>query len=304
MGAAVFHPATGWGNAATVEDAAGALGVSSIGIDADGNAVAVWSQQDGRFSIWANRFLPQSGWGAATLIESNDSVGATDGDPQVAVAPNGDAVAVWKQSDGSSAHLWSTSLSSAASGWGSASRVVRDEGSGQFLGGFDLALDAAGNGLLVWGQLDVAAGGSSVWARRFTSGAWQVERFALAPPVAATTGLISQPALTINAAGTTMVVWGREDGSLVANAAPPNAAFGNASVFRPAGPHALGGLPEVGWDDQGTALVVWAESGAGTTPGLWLARGGLGLAWDAPALFVDTTWGPTRRPRWPSTSNT
>ena len=284
-----FDPGTGWGTAATVENAPGALGYSSIGMDADGNAMAVWSQLDGRFSVWANRFLRQGGWGTASLIETNDAVGATDGDPQVAVAPNGDAVAVWKQSTGSAAHLWSNRFS-AASGWASASPVVQDAGSTQFIGGFDLALDAAGNGLLVWGQLDVVAGGneSSVWARRFASGAWQIERFALAPPVAASTGLISQPALTLNAAGSALVVWGREDGSLVANAAPPNAAFGNASVFRAAGSHTLGGLPEVGLDDQGTALVVWAESGTGTTPGLWLARGGLGLAWDAPAVFVDT----------------
>lgn len=285
-----FDPATGWGGAALVETAPGSLGLSSIGVDAQGDAWAVWSQMQGRFSVWANHYSRTQGWGVPVLIETNDTVGSTDGDPQVAVAPNGDALAVWKRADGTSAHLWGNRFT-AASGWGTARLLVRDSGSAQSIGGFGLAMDDAGNALLAWGQLDTVVGGSdtSVWAKRFSGGAWQLDQVALATPVRTASGFMSKPVLRRNAAGVSLVVWGREDGALVSNAAPPLAAFGQGEVLRAAGTHSLASLPQIGLDDQGTMRLAWLESGHGTTPGLWLAHGGLGSAWAAPALFADTT---------------
>ena len=68
-------------------------------MDPNGNAVAVWEQDDGtRDNIWANRFTPSAGWGVAEQIET-DNAGDTR-QPQVALDPNGNAVAVWSQSDG------------------------------------------------------------------------------------------------------------------------------------------------------------------------------------------------------------
>ena len=83
-------PAGGWGSPALLETGTGIVGNASVGIDANGNAVAVWSQigPATRFSIYANRYTPGSGWGTAALIETNEVVGSVDGDPAVVVAGN------------------------------------------------------------------------------------------------------------------------------------------------------------------------------------------------------------------------
>ncbi len=42
-------------------------------IDNEGNAVAVWRQNNGTLgSVWANTYTPGSGWGTAELTETVD----------------------------------------------------------------------------------------------------------------------------------------------------------------------------------------------------------------------------------------
>ena len=96
----------GWGTAAlaSIPDA---LRVSSprVAMDANGNAMAVWNQSDGtRDNVWASRFTPGTGWGQATLIET-DNVGSARS-PHVAMDNRGNAVAVWYQSDGTRENIW------------------------------------------------------------------------------------------------------------------------------------------------------------------------------------------------------
>src|SRR6478609_10608616 len=86
-----------WGTATLIETNTSSADGSRLGMDADGNAIAVWSQGDGTYvSVWANRYVAGVGWGAATLIESKR------GDvkkPQVAMDARGNATAVWVQTD-------------------------------------------------------------------------------------------------------------------------------------------------------------------------------------------------------------
>jgi hypothetical protein len=76
-------------------------------VDGSGNAVAVWQQDNGtgtRTNIWASRFVPATGWGTATLVETDNAGDALV--PQVAVDGSGNAVAVWYQSDGTRSNIW------------------------------------------------------------------------------------------------------------------------------------------------------------------------------------------------------
>src|SRR6266850_1961866 len=98
--AADAAPASGWQVAIPIEsDNAGNVYAPQVAIDGSGDAMAVWAQSDGtRNNIWANRYAAASGWGTATLLET-DNVGDAF-DPQVAVDESGNAAAVWYQSDG------------------------------------------------------------------------------------------------------------------------------------------------------------------------------------------------------------
>jgi hypothetical protein len=98
---------TGWGTATLIEtDNAGPAAMPQIAIDASGNALAVWLQWDGtRYSILANRYTASQGWGTAALIETDNAGDA--GSPQIAFDANGNALAVWRQYDGTRYNIWS-----------------------------------------------------------------------------------------------------------------------------------------------------------------------------------------------------
>lgn len=257
-----LDPVTGWGTASLVESSAGQVGVSSVGVDVNGNAVAVWSQigPATRFSIYANRYSPGGGWSSPLLIETNEVVGSVDGDPIVAVTPTGDALAVWKRSGGGG-DLWGNRFTLGA-GWGTASQIVADAGATQTISRHDLALDSTGNGMLVWGQLDIAggAGNNAIWFKRFTGGSWQSGVSTVATAVPNTQGFVSTPVLQMNAGGAAVVTWGDFDNSLrVASAAPQAVAFGSPATLRNAGSGPWDSLPVVGMDDAGGAMVAWVE---------------------------------------------
>jgi hypothetical protein len=95
-----------WGDAWLIEtDNAGLANIPQVAVDASGNAVVVWNQDDGiRRNIWANRYVVGSGWGTAELIETDNAGRAWV--PQVAVDASGNAVAVWQQDDGTRDNIW------------------------------------------------------------------------------------------------------------------------------------------------------------------------------------------------------
>jgi len=282
-----FVPATGWGAPALVEAGTKTVGVSSVGIDAGGNAVAVWSQIEdttSTFSIYASRYTAAGGWGAVALIENNGGVGNLDGDPIVAVAPSGSAVAVWKRS-AAGAHLWSNRFS-VTEGWGTAAELVRDEGTAQSIGAHALALDANGNGLLVWGQADIVSGtwDSTVWFKRFGGAGWDAGRTRVTAPVPSAQGFISIPVLQLNAAGAALVAWGRQDGSLVAAPALAGAAFGPVATVRAASTREVTSLPTIGIDDAHNALMAWTQANDTGGADLVVSRLAAAGSWSAPAL--------------------
>lgn len=98
-----FTPDNGWSAAETIEDDNDRKNslTPQIAVDDDGNALVVWKQgedEDMPRNILANRFTPNNGWSTPETIES--APGNAE-DPQVAVDGAGNALAVWRQNDGS-----------------------------------------------------------------------------------------------------------------------------------------------------------------------------------------------------------
>jgi len=156
-----YTSGSGWGLAA-VPIETGAFDASSpkIAIDANGNALTVWSQSDGtRTNILANRYTFGSGWGIDTLIETDNAGGARY--PQVAFDASGNAVAVWQQFDGARDNIWSNRYT-AGTGWGAAALIETGAGDA---GSPQIAVDSNGNALSVWQQADSTY--YSIWSNRY-----------------------------------------------------------------------------------------------------------------------------------------
>jgi predicted enzyme related to lactoylglutathione lyase len=151
---------SGWGSAQLIEtDDAGDAQYPQVAVDPRGNAIAVWLQWDGtRFNNWANRF-DGSAWGSAQLIETDDT-GRT-WEPQVAMDPVGNAIAVWHQWDGTRDNIWANRFD--GSGWGSAHLIETDYAGGAWRP--EVAVNPMGSVIAVWVQSDGTR--INVWANRF-----------------------------------------------------------------------------------------------------------------------------------------
>lgn len=97
-----------WGSAALLETNNGNAESPAVNFDANGNALTVWQQQsDASYNIFANRYPADGNWTGAGLLE-NESGNADS--PQVAFAPNGNALVVWRQHDGANFSLFANRL--------------------------------------------------------------------------------------------------------------------------------------------------------------------------------------------------
>ena len=244
-----------------------------VAMNAGGTAFAVWTEWDGRWSIYANRFAGGA-WGNEVRIETNaGGRDASTGD--IAVDPSGNAMAIWTENDGIRDNV-AVNRYIAGTGW--AGPVLID-GTPYDAGGPHVALDGTGNGNAVWHQWD----GSSwtIYAARFTTGGgW-------APPVVIDSSSAfgsGWPAIATNPAGTMFAVWQQYDGSY-------NSEYANRFSGGAWAPSAtlLETLPgDVGWQDvtvdtAGNAYAVWSQ----LLP--------TGKAYAARFNAGTSTWGPAGR---------
>lgn len=100
---AAFAPAAGaapWGPPEEVSVPGGSASWSKVGIDAAGDATAVWTRSDGSHFYAQAATRPVGGsWGAP--VDLSGAVGAAES-PMLAVNAAGDVVAAWKQRSGGS----------------------------------------------------------------------------------------------------------------------------------------------------------------------------------------------------------
>ncbi len=92
-----------WGGAVAVQPNAGLSGIApSVGVDANGNAIAVWQQaipgNGSRAEVWGAQFNATSAAWAAPfklMTRTGAYMQPTENEPQVAVNARGEAVVVW-----------------------------------------------------------------------------------------------------------------------------------------------------------------------------------------------------------------
>lgn len=287
-----FSAASGtWGTAQLIEtDNVGSARAPQVALDANGNALAVWVQFDGtRNNIWANRFSAASGtWGAAQLIETES--GNADA-PQITLDADGNAIAVWDQSDGTRSNIWANHFSAAGNTWGTAQLIEAESGNARAP---QVALDANGNAIAVWAQSDGTR--NNIWANRFSaaSGTWETAQVIETEP-----GNAGAPQVALDASGNAIAVWeqfdaGRSDiWANRFNAA--NGTWGTAQLIE-TGNTGPAMFPQIALDASGNAIAVW-EQFTGTSADIWANRFSAATGTWGTAQLIETEPGNASEPQ-------
>lgn len=264
--------ASSWGLANLIEtDDIGDAQDPQVAIDPSGNAIAVWRQYDGtRWNIWSNRYVVGMGWGTAILVET-DNVGNAVG-PQVAVDPNGNAIAVWKQSDGTRDNLWANRYV-VGPGWGTPMLIETNSVADAVVP--QVAVDLNGNATVVWAQYDGVR--ISIWSNRYVKGAG----WGTALRIETVDRDAGDPQVAFDPSGNAIAVWYQSDGTRLniwSNRYVAGVGWGMAEQIET---DDVGDAwsPKVAVDPSGNATAVWHQ-GDGTRYNIWSNR-----------YVVDTGWG-------------
>lgn len=215
---------------------------------------------------------------AATRISS----GVVDvGAPDIAVDPDGNAIAVWAQYEGTQRNIWASRYER-GTGW-SAPFLI--EHNAALADSPRVAMDAQGNAIAVWIQVHVGA--PSVWASRFTpAGGWEAPE-----PLEDMDGTAAvSPRIGMNAAGEAVVAWYQVEAvaNIYVNRYVPGSGWqGPESVEA----NTLAAFePDVVVTPSGTTVVAWRQRNAGNLFDLMATTAPRGGGWSTPVL-VETAAG-------------
>ena len=290
--AARYSPATGWHTPEPIDTEPETSQQPAVAIDAQGNAFVVWLRSEGSSnSVWARRFTPQGGWGSPVLLET----GLGDaGNPQVAVDGSGNAIVVFWQQEGGRVNIVANRYVNGA-GWGTATAIEAD--STGDIGAPQIAMDAAGNAVVVWGWAAANPPYTfNVWANRYTAGSG----WGSAGPIdsANTSNPNTNPHVALDGAGNAIAVWHRPDGSwdsIWANRYVAGSGWGAPGLIETDNTNSARDA-RVAFDANGNALAVWIQSD-GLRNNVLANRYTAGQGWGSAVLIETDNAGPALEPR-------
>ena len=205
-------------------------------------------------------------WGTAGLIET-DNV-ETANVPEVAVNANGNAVAVWRQSDGTRTNIWANRYDAIGGSWGTAELIeTTNAGDARFP---RVSIAPSGDATAVWEQSDGTR--FSIWANRYDTagGNWGTAALIETDD----TGDATSARLAVDSNGNVTAVWDQGDGSrLNVWANRYDAAAGTWGTPRLLETDNTGDAtgPEVAVDPNGVVMAVW-EQFDGIRRNIWANR--------------------------------
>ena len=246
-----YMKGTGWSGPIRIESDDGGTVSPDVAIDDNGNTIAVWGQSDSasRYSIWSNRYVNGVGWSVPELLETDDSGGAYHA--KVAMDKNGNATAVWYQSDGTSYNIWSNRYVM-GTGWGTAQRLETDDVHNAY--NPEIAVDDYGHIAVVWYQMDDTY--ANVWANYGTNGSWGVAKVIDSEDL----GHAMDPQIAMDDNGIAIAVWHQNDGAndnIWSNHYTSN--WGTAKLIETDDTYDAT-HPQIAIDANGNAIIVWHQT--------------------------------------------
>lgn len=187
----------GWGAPVQIESNPGGASSPQIAVAASGNATVVWEQSGvvGN-DVWANHYdVGSNMWSAPVLLETNDT--ATALNPQIACDAAGNAMVVWRQSDGARDNIFANRYV-AGGGWQGPTLIGSNSGNA---GDPSVAMDVNGNTSAVWAQSDGSVDG--VYDNRYTiGGGW-----GKAASIEGMAGTANTPRIALDSNGNGFAIW-------------------------------------------------------------------------------------------------
>jgi len=150
LGGGTAHAIDLWSDPVDLSQAGSNATVPQVASDADGDAVAVWLRIDGpNYYVEASHFASGTGgspgaWGATTVLSSSTQIIA---EPNVEIDDAGNAVAIWRQSDGTNFRVYARRYAASTGTWQGADILSAAGGDARAP---QLSVDAAGNFTAVW----------------------------------------------------------------------------------------------------------------------------------------------------------
>ena len=260
--AAVYTEATGWGVAGPVVADGQRTFDAPVGIDASGNAVAIWSDDN---DIHASRYEVGTGWSDAVLIENNSGTASAS---DIAVDGDGNAIAVWF---GSAPAKVFYNRYTVGQGWGSDQLLELTPNSDSRHP--RVAVDAAGAIVAVWQLSDPSTGQKSVRANRYVPGAG----WGLAEQISEWGDGFNGPELAVDPNGSAVVAWSAGYNGVhatYANRFTERFGWGTAEHIDDSNPATSDYTSQyiaVDVDQQGRAIATWRR-GPSPERDLWANR--------------------------------
>jgi uncharacterized protein YheU (UPF0270 family) len=220
-----------------------------VAVDPAGDAVTVWSRDNGPNSIVQAASRPAGGtWsGPVDLsVAGRDAV-----EPQVAIDGSGNAVAVWSRSNGSRTVVQAATMA-AGGGWSAPIDLSNAEWNAETP---QVAVNAAGDAVVVWSRYN-GLNNIAQAASRPAGGTWSG---AVDLSVAGRDAV--EPQVAIDGSGNAVAVWSRSNGSDFIVQSSTRAGGGPWSspptdLSTAGGP---AGEPQVAIGTSGEAVVVWSR---------------------------------------------
>lgn len=243
---------TRWTGRALLETTDSADAVEpDVAADALGNAVAVWTQDDGvSVTVWTARRAGANAWGAPFMLsESGLSLSDVRPTPRVVLDGAGNGLALWSLSTGRDSGLWASRYDTRTDAWSASAAIETADRFGVSTDA-TLAVDREGDAFALWRRHD--EGGTSLWANTFSAatGTWRG-----ATRLDEETG---PPMVDAAGARRAIAVWqDAVDGSIRARRFDPESGSWTASAPLDRAGRATG--PRISVDPAGNAVAIFAR---------------------------------------------
>ncbi|GBD97328.1 MAG TPA: choice-of-anchor D domain-containing protein [Nitrospirae bacterium] len=272
----------GWEAEGVIETNTDDVDKPQVAMDGSGNAFAVWEQYDGTdWSIWANKYATATGWATAVAIETGTG-GAFS--PEVAIDGSGNAIAVWRQYDGTLWNVWANRYT-AGSGWGTAQLIETNNNGDAALP--QIAMDGNGNATVVWAQFNNNTSRYSIWANRYAAGSG----WGSAAAIESNSEDTYNPNVAMDGSGNAVTVWVQAAGDILdvwANRYDAVSGTWGTEVLIETNVAGEAWNPRVAMDGNGNATAVWTQSD-GTTLDVWTNRYEAGIGWGTAEVIEAST---------------